>query len=81
MLFVELALSACTLVSIWMITNRKRYGVAFGLVMQLCWVYLWIFVTQQFGFVLLDLCICCVFADRLLRGCRAWNRFIDRHNK
>ncbi len=78
MIFIELTLSTLTLLSIWMITNRKRGGIVFGLALQFVWVYYWIFVTQQFGFVLIDLGMAAIFIERLLQNCRAWNRFVER---
>jgi hypothetical protein len=77
MILTELTLSACTLFSMWMITNHKRGGILLGFFLQCCWVCLWVFVTKQFGFVLLDLGICVVFADRMFRDFRKWDRFVD----
>ena len=73
MLWIELALSTATLLSIWMITNRKRGGVRCGLGLQLIWLYYWIFVTQQYGFILIDFGILFIYADRLIKNYKQKN--------
>ena len=73
MLWIELALSTATLLSIWMITNRKRGGVRCGLGLQLIWLYYWIFVTRQYGFILIDFGIVFIYADRLIKNYKQKN--------
>ena len=73
MLSIELALSTATLLSIWMITNRKRGGIRCGLGLQLIWLYYWIFVTQQYGFILIDFGILFIYADKLIKNYKQKN--------
>ena len=70
MFWIEVSLSLCTLFSIWMITNRKDGGVLLGFLLQFLWVYYWIFVTNQYGFVLIDCGMLLVFGSKLLKDYR-----------
>jgi hypothetical protein len=54
MLFLELFLSALTLLSIWAITNhRHSWGVPLALFLQFGWVAFW-FYLKTYGFILID---------------------------
>jgi hypothetical protein len=65
MIWIELTLSSLTLVSIWMITNRKPGGVWLGLILQFCWVAMWLFLGT-YGFILIDCGIIGIYIQRLL---------------
>jgi hypothetical protein len=65
-LYIELIYSFLTLLSAYTVVFQvyPNFGVFLGAVMQVAWIHLWT-VTGQFGIILLDFGLLCVFGMRI----------------
>lgn len=66
MLYIELIYSFLTLLSAYTVVFQvyPNFGVFLGAFMQIAWIHLWT-VTGQFGIILLDFGLLCVFGMRI----------------
>ncbi len=67
MLYIELIYSILTLISAFTVVFQfyPTFGVLLGAVMQIAWIHLWT-VTGQFGIILLDFGLLCIFGMRII---------------
>jgi hypothetical protein len=66
-LYIELIYSILTLISAFTVVFQfyPTFGVFLGAFMQVAWIHLWT-VTGQFGIILLDFGLLCVFGMRII---------------
>ena len=67
MLYIELIYSILTLISAFTVVFQfyPTFGVLLGAFMQIAWIHLWT-VTGQFGIILLDFGLLCIFGLRII---------------
>lgn len=67
MLYIELIYSILTLISAFTVVFQfyPTFGVLLGAFMQMAWIHLWT-VTGQFGIILLDFGLLCIFGLRII---------------
>jgi hypothetical protein len=66
-LYIELIYSILTLISAFTVVFQfyPTFGVLLGAFMQMAWIHLWT-VTGQFGIILLDFGLLCIFGLRII---------------
>ena len=67
MIYIELIYSILTLISAFTVVFQfyPTFGVLLGAFMQMAWIHLWT-VTGQFGIILLDFGLLCIFGLRII---------------
>jgi hypothetical protein len=66
-IYIELIYSILTLISAFTVVFQfyPTFGVLLGAFMQMAWIHLWT-VTGQFGIILLDFGLLCIFGLRII---------------